>query len=300
MKKLPNFLIVGASKSGTSSLYHYLRQHPDIYLSEKQKEGRFFSQMKDCFNGPGDKVVEETVIQSLEQYAALFEGYENQKAIGDISPEYLYFHEKAIPLIKSTLGDDVRIIIILRNPVDRAFSGYTHFIRDHRETLSFEEALQKEEERNGQNWIWAWQYKNSGFYFDQVKAYLDHFKQTKIIVYDDLINHQAEVIKEICLFIGVDPEFQFDTSYKYNVSGSPKSQVLYKLETSRGLVTFIKKFLPKGLISKLKKSLTGEKQMVRMEMKLETREELIEFFKDDIQKVQELIQQDLSHWLQKP
>ncbi|MFV0593455.1 MAG: sulfotransferase family protein [Draconibacterium sp.] len=298
MKKLPNFLIVGASKSGTSSLYHYLKQHPDIYLSEKQKEGRYFSQMKDCFKGPGDKVVAGTVINSLERYSALFEGYNGQEAIGDISPEYLYFYEKAIPLIRSTLGSDVRIIIILRNPVDRAFSAYTHFVRDKRETLSFEEALQKEEERNRQRWIWAWQYKNSGFYFKQVKAYLDQFEYTKVIVYDHLIDHQDKVIKEICSFIGVNPGFKFDTTYKYNVSGSPKSQVLYKLETSRSLVAFVKKLLPKGIISKLKRNLTGEKQMVKQEINPKTRTELIGFFKEDILKLQDLIGQDLSPWLE--
>lgn len=90
MKVLPNFLIVGASKSGTSSIYHYLRQHPEIFLSDIQKEGRFFSQMAGDFSGPGDKHIDSSIVRNLDDYASLFKGYNSQKAIGDISPEYLY------------------------------------------------------------------------------------------------------------------------------------------------------------------------------------------------------------------
>ncbi|MGM0620736.1 MAG: sulfotransferase domain-containing protein [Bacteroidota bacterium] len=294
---LPDFLIVGASKSGTSSVFHYLKQHPEIFLSDVQKEGRYFSQMKGNFSGPGDSGVDKTITTDLEQYKTLFKNYNNEKAVGDVSPEYLYFHEKAIPLIKKDLGADTKIIIILRSPVERAFSGYMHFKRDKRENLSFEEALEKEEKRLKNNWIWAWQYKNSGLYYEQVKAYLDDFKNTKVIVFDDFSEQPKKILAEICEFIGVNPDFEFDTSYKYNVSGSPKSQVLYKLETSRGLVNFFKKFIPKKLAEKLKNRLTGEKQMIKEEMSQETKRRLIEFFKEDVLKLQELIQQDLSHWL---
>src|SRR6056297_2673206 len=185
MNLLPDFLIVGASKSGTSSIYHYLNQHPEIFLSNIQKEGRYFSQMKGNFSGPGDTRVDAAIIRNIEQYKMLFQNYNNEKAVGDISPEYLWFHERAIPLIKSVLGTEVKIIIISRSPVERAYSGYLHFKRDTRETLSFEEALEKEDERKQKNWIWAWQYKHSGLYYEQVKAYLDNFENTKVIIFDD-------------------------------------------------------------------------------------------------------------------
>ncbi len=297
MNILPNFLVVGASKSGTSSLYHYLKQHPDIFLSEKQKEGRFFSQMANCFDGPGDTVVEKTITKDVESYKLLFEGYNQERAIGDISPEYLYFHEQAIPLIKSILGNDVKIIIILRNPIDRAFSAYTHFKRDKRESLSFEEALEKEMERENQNWLWTWKYKQSGFYTTQVKAYFDNFKQVKVFLYDDLLNNQAKVLKEICVFIGIDSGFEFDTTYKYNVSGDPKNQLLYKLETSRGLIQALKKVIPSGIVAWVKKKWTGEKQMVKSEISPEARLNLIGFFREDILELQKIINRDLTHWL---
>lgn len=294
---LPDFLIVGASKSGTSSIFHYLKQHPKIFLSDVQKEGRYFSQMKGNFSGPGDSGVDKTITPDLEHYKTLFKNYNNEKTAGDISPEYLYFHEKAIPLIKKVLGADTKIIIILRSPVERAFSGYMHFKRDKRENLSFEEALEKEEERKQKNWIWAWQYKNSGLYYEQVKAYLDNFRNTKVIVFDEFREQPQKILSEICEFIGVNPDFEFDTSYKYNVSGDPKNPVLYKLETSRRMVNFIKKLVPQKAVHFLKNRFTGEKQMMRQEMNPETRRQLVEFFRDDVRKLEELIQEDLSHWL---
>lgn len=297
MIALPNFLIVGASKSGTSSIYHYLKQHPDIFLSNKQKEGRYFSKMEGNFQGPGDSKIDATITRNLEQYQHLFNGYNGEKAVGDISPEYLYFYENAVSQIKKDIGDETKIIIILRSPVERAFSGYAHFKRDNREHLSFEEGLSLEKIRMEKNWIWAWQYKNSGLYFEQVKFYLDNFKNVKIIVFEEFKNDAHKVLREICAFLEIDAEFNFDTSYKYNVSGDPKNKLLYQIETSRGFITFIKKFVPSKFVQKVKKKWTGEKQMIKPEINSNTKSELIEFFNADILKLQSLIKKDLSHWL---
>lgn len=297
MDVLPNFLVVGASKSGTSSIYHYLKQHPDIFLSNIQKEGRYFSQMPGDYNGPGDKNLDDSITRDLNLYKALFHGYRNEKAIGDISPEYLYFYENAIPLIKKDLGDKVKIIIILRSPVERAFSAYAHFKRDKRETLTFEDALDKEKERKAKNWVWAWQYKNSGLYYKQVKAYVDNFQNVKVLIFEDFNKDPQRILSEICTFLCVSNDFEFDTTYKYNVSGQPKNQVLYKLETSRGLINFIKKLIPASFVSKMKKNLTGEKQMVKSKIDDRTRKALIDFFKEDVLKLQEMIKTDVSHWL---
>ncbi|WP_346862259.1 sulfotransferase [uncultured Draconibacterium sp.] len=297
MNSLPNFLIVGASKSGTSSLYHYLKQHPDIYLSDKQKEGRYFSQMPGNFKGPGDENITATITKDLESYKALFQTCSEEKAVGDISPEYLYFHEKSIPLIQKDLGPDVKIVLILRSPIDRAYSGYMHFKRDKRETLSFEEGMSMEEERSSEDWIWAWQYRNSGLYHKQVKAYLDKFENVKVIVFDDFENDAKAVLKELCIFLDVDASFGFNTEYKYNVSGNPKSKMLYSIESSRGLINFAKKIIPDKVVKAVRNKITGEKQMVKTEMNEATRKELIEFYRADILELQNLIQQDLSHWL---
>ena len=117
-------------------------------------------------------------------------------------------------------------------------------------------------------------------------------------MFEDFKADSQLILKQICEFLEVSSDFNFDTSYKYNVSGDPKNKMLYQLESSKKLIPFIKKLLPKKLISKVKKNWTGEKQMIKSEMNSETRKELIEFFREDILKLQDLIQKDLSHWLQ--
>jgi len=150
MKRAPNFIVVGAAKSGTTSLFHYLNQHPDVFIPDK-KECRFFSQMPGGFKGPGDEHVNETIIRTYSEYLELFKEAKSETALGDVSPDYMFYYQNSIKNIKETLGQ-VKIIIVLRNPVFRAFSQYMHFRRDGRENLSFEEALTQEESRQNQGW----------------------------------------------------------------------------------------------------------------------------------------------------
>lgn len=154
-----------------------------------------------------------------------------------------------------------------------------------------------EDKRKEDNWIWAWQYKNSGLYYSQVQAYLKSFKNVKVILFEDFQTDAKKTLKEICRFIKVSEDFQFDTTYKYNVSGDPKNPVLYKIETSRGLINFVKKMVPKKMVSIIKKNWTGEKQMIKSKMDPEIRKQLIEFFREDVLKLQDLLHKDLSNWL---
>ena len=109
---LPNFLILGAVKSGTTSLFYYLNQHPDIFIPPR-KEGRFFSQMPGNFEGPGADY-QNDVIQTIGDYRKLYSGTENVTARGDISNDYLFYYQRSIENIKIYLGEGVKIIIVLR------------------------------------------------------------------------------------------------------------------------------------------------------------------------------------------
>ena len=148
---LPNFLIIGASKCGTTSLYYYLKQHPEISFSDL-KEPKYFSSVNESFphNGIGDKSVDKYAIKSLTEYKSLFADLHN-KRVGEASPDTLYFYDKTASLIKETLGD-IPIIIMLRNPVKRAFSAFMYLKRDSREKLSFRDGLLAENRRLKDNW----------------------------------------------------------------------------------------------------------------------------------------------------
>ncbi|MBX6422897.1 sulfotransferase [Thermosulfurimonas sp. F29] len=300
MIKLPNFLIVGAAKSGTTSLYYYLKEHPEIFLPDK-KELRFFSQMRGDFRGPGDENLNRTIVKDINDYMKFFETVKMEKAVGDISPDYLYYFRNSIKNIKKFLGDP-KIIIILRNPIERAYSHYLYFLRDGREYLSFEEALSQEERRNLLNWEWAWFYKDVGFYYNQVKAYLENFSEVKIYLYDDLKKDPLKLVQDIYKFLEVNDSFvPKSINEKFNISGVPKNKFLHKLLVQPNPIIFpikfvLKSMLPRDTRQRLRNKFL-QKILKKPQMKPETREYLKQLYKEDILKLQELIKRDLSHWL---
>jgi|YelNatPaOPRAMG01_1025707.scaffolds.fasta_scaffold05748_7 hypothetical protein len=302
--RLPNFLIVGAAKSGTTSLSYYLKQHRQIYISPI-KEPKFFTAqfLKFPLKGIGDDVVERHIIKTFEDYKKLFKWVTpERKAIGEASVDNLYYHENAIKQIKKYLGDP-KIIIILRNPISRAFSAYTHLVRDDREKLSFEEGLQAERERMNDNWEFMWFYKDVGLYHAQVKDYLENFSNVKIYLTDDLEEKPLEILKDIFKFLEVDDEFVPDVSVKYNVSGVPKRKVYAKISKNLNtLGSFLEKrvnyLFPKkgikiiGFFEKVR-----AKEVQKPKMKPETYDALADFYRADILKTQNIIGRDLSNWL---
>lgn len=298
---LPNFLIVGAAKSGTTSIYYYLKQHPDIYMSPS-KEPKFITAqfLKFPFKGIKDDIMESYIIKKFDDYRKLFENIHEEKAIGEASPDNLYYYKNAIKYIKEYFGD-VKIIIILRNPVERAFSNYLHLKRDSREYLSFEEALNQEDERKKKNYSFIFFYKDIGFYYNQVKAYLENFKQVRIYLYDDLKKDALALMKDIFIFLEVDCLFKPDINVLYNPSGIPINRFMYEFLTKPHSVKNYIKPIVNPFLSAEKRGIIVEKLkreiLKKPKMKPETRKYLINLYRDDILKLQDLINRDLSHWL---
>ena len=141
---LPNFLIVGASKCGTTALYYYLKQHPEISFPDL-KEPKYFSSINAKFphEGIGDISVDKYAVRSFDEYSSLFSNIQNVR-VGEASPDTMYYYNKTVEEIKEKLGD-IPIIIALRDPVRRGFSAYMYLKRDSREKLSFIDSLMEEE-----------------------------------------------------------------------------------------------------------------------------------------------------------
>lgn len=300
MKKMPNFIVVGAAKSGTTSLYKYITQHEDVFVP-KGKELRFFSNMTGDYQGPGDeRSCNRRIISNVEDYKRLFEDRQ-EKALGDMSTEYLYYHEESIKNIKKHTDEDVKIFIILRNPVERAYSHYLHMVRDGREDLSFEEAVEKEEERKNKNWAWHWGYTTNGFYYEQVKDYLTHFPNATVYIYDDLRKDQESIINDMFNKLDVEP-IPLNTNLEHNVSGIPKNRKLHTLlnkpnrflgllKRGAGLVN-----KEDALFERLQK--ISRNNLEKPKMKEETRKELVKRYEPDVAKLEKLLDRDLSSWKQ--
>ena len=300
---MPNFLIIGAAKSGTTALYAYLRQHPDIFMSSV-KEPRFFAfeGEKLSFSGPkdhGERFNRET-ITDLKTYQSLFDGVAGEKAIGEASPAYLSSAEKASKSIRHHIPE-VKLIVILRQPAERAYSAFLHTIRSGRETnMNFESVLKSEEKRIQNNWGAIWQHRRLGFYYEQMLPYYQLFpqEQIKVCLYDDLRLNSASLIRELLTFLEVDSTLPLDVSRRVNVSGIPRSTWVQKIlkVTHKQISDMLKQQVPhkhrRSLVHKVK-----EANLIRPDLPEETRRRLTFEYKDDILKLQDLIQRDLSSWL---
>lgn len=300
---MPNFLVIGAAKSGTTALYSYLKQHPDVYMSSL-KEPRFFAFEGETlsFRGPkghGARFNKET-ITDLKSYQALFDDVKNEKAIGEASPAYLSSAEKASERIHHYLPN-TKLIAILRQPAERAYSSFLHTVKSGMETnLNFEVALASEEKRVRDNWGAIWQHRSLGFYYDQLVPYYKLFskEQMRVYLYDDLQADAVGLIQNVCEFLEVDSTFVPDVSFRVNRSGIPRSRWLYQFLKSPDnkfrdvLKPLIPKTLRKSAVKKVKTS-----NIVRPEISADMRQRLTLEYKDDILKLQDLIQRDLSAWL---
>ena len=296
---MPNFIVLGAGKAGTQSVYNYLLEHPEIYMSPT-KETNFFALngQPPNFQGPPDPINQYS-IANIDAYRALFDCVADEKAIGEISPLYLYSAEAAAN-IKQTLPE-AKLIVILRNPIDRAFSTYLFLRARLTETITdFSDALNREDSRIEQNWPWPWHYKKLGFYHRQLQRYYNLFdsKQIKVYLYDDFRADNIAIMQDMYRFLGVDDSFVPDVSLQYNFSGLPKNKLLqYVLTGPNPIQTALKPLMPtkirRKIVSRIKR-----KNLTKPSLSPEVREQLVDYYRDEMLQLQQLLGRDLSHWLQ--
>ncbi|MBI4707804.1 MAG: sulfotransferase [Candidatus Omnitrophica bacterium] len=293
---LPNFFIIGAAKAGTSSLFQYLKQHPQIFMSPV-KEPHFFSYKEkvEYSNGPGDK---RDAVGNIRDYLALFEGSEQCIARGEGSTTYLDI-ESTPERIKSHVPN-AKIIVILRNPVDRAYASFMHRRRDGVEQYSdFSQALQEEEKRIRQKWSMLWHYKTRQFVYEKLKRYFNTFDKAliKIYLYDDWRSDNHGVLRDIFRFLEVEENFSPDISTKHNMGFLPKNEGVHNFFVKQNVFkNILKPLIPFALRQQMKRKLMNM-NFERQPLSPDIRKQLVEAYREDILKVQELIQKDLSSWL---
>ncbi len=295
----PQFIVAGTARAGTTSLNSYLIQHPEIFLPVV-KEPCFFTFAGEKIEYKNGKFA--FAITSIDDYSRLYKKAQPEQITGDISTPYLFLYDKSIRNIKKFHNDpeSIKIIIILRNPVDRAYSQYLWRVRDGRENLSFEDAIAAEKERMEENFSFDYFYVQRGMYFKQVQAYIDNFKSVKIVLFDDLKNKTKETLADICSFLNVDKEFEFVKRTEQNSSFLPKSALLSRLLTLESKTKF--KFLsriPESVKATIKEQFMkmNSSRKKNVDMNPETRNKLKTIYKDDLLNLQKLIARDLSDWL---
>lgn len=294
---LPNFFVIGAAKSGTTSLYHYLSQHPDVYMSPN-KEPHWFSRVQ-VVPGQGSHPV-----TSEEEYLRLFAGRSRESAAGEASPSYIW--DARAPYRIGEVVPQARIIAILRHPVERAYSHYLMNVRDEKENLSFMEALRRDSEEGTKAWSVSRLYIDLGFYAEQLRRYYDVFDggRIRVFLYEDLRRDPRAVLESMLKFLEVDPGYAASIhterrSNKYSTlrQGPIKSVFQSRLFKSRTSSALRARLMPNPqLRARIRESLffKGDSKPA---MEAHAVRFLMDLYRPDIQALQDLLNRDLGHWL---
>jgi Sulfotransferase domain len=293
--RMPNLFIIGAAKAGTTALYNYLSQHPQVFLS-RIKEPMFFSR-------------DEYYARGLDWYEDVyFEGAEDYPVRAEATPHYLYWSEKVAPRIKEVYGEiPVKFIVSFRDPVSRAYSWYWNMVREGREDLGFDEALRVEELRLKQNRHELYQlgsmvygYSAGSRYASLLQPYLELFPPENFffVLQDDLKSRVNGTCKEIFGFLGIESSIQISTTNS-NPAAMPRSRLLHKTLRRRFLFKeLIKPFMPIKLRRPLKKKMmqVNLKETPYVPVDPQLAHELRLSFRIEIEKLEKITGRDLSSW----
>lgn len=300
---LPNFLIVGAGKSGSTSLYHYLCQHPDIFMPANKEPNFFVSdyQRKTNVNSPSYKDDKKRMIFELEKYQKLFIDAVDFKLVGEATVTYLYQYQEAVPKIKRMLGSDTKIIIILRNPIERTFSNYAYACELGYETLSYSEALLEEDNRINNNWASIFAYKKQSEYYEQVKAYIENFDNVHIVLMNELQSTPEQVMYKLFEFLDIEP-IDIEVNEIFNPTGIPKNRILHDFLNQSSILKDIVSKVASPFVSQAKlqeyarkmrqKNISGRLKNDDKEIEARLHKEL----DPQIKLLEKLINKDLRNW----
>lgn len=305
----PDVFIVGAAKTGTSSLYQYLIQHPDVARSIV-KEPHFFSTDINPEDFSAEfyyqkipdidaairrgHMIHSSFIRNEADYLKLYAGAQGKLKI-DSSVSNLFSHTAAGAI--HSKNPDARIIIIIRQPVERAFS---HYVMDRRSgyklSLSFTEAVLSDYQQPKKGWGISHLYAELSVYADAIKRYQDTFpaNQIHLIVYDDYRNDVHAVLSSVCHFAGLKP-FRFDTKQAHNTAALPSNPLTRWLNKNKALKRSLSRHIPDALRVPLRKLAYRKKNLPALTP--DDYKTLMPLFMEDILRTEQRINRSLKHWI---
>jgi hypothetical protein len=228
----PTFFLIGAARSGTTALARALQARPGVFVTEP-KEPHYLALAGTVphFTGPGDEAtVNRLSVTDRDAYRALYDHAASFPVRGEASVSTMYYAEQSIATIQREFPD-VRMVAVLRNPVDRAYSAFQYLRARGFEPLEdFEAALDSEDSRVAAGWHHLWHYTHMGLYGEQLTAFYDAFGRDRLLVldYDDFAADEAAVVGRIAAFIGA-PAAETndgDTMGRVNRSGQHKYRLV--------------------------------------------------------------------------
>ena len=287
-----------------------MNQHHDVFFSPI-KEPNYFSddinvskftstyrgntylELEKYFKQDELQELSLTFIRKQDHYERLFENSGKQKIRGEASTSYMYSREAAKKIYR--FNSEAKIIAILRNPMERAFSHYEMALRYGHTKLNFKEAIIEDLNKTQKGWGISELFIELGLYYDQLKRYFDTFQkdQIKILLFDHLKSNPKEIIDACCKFLEIDT-MNLEDETIYNTKKSPGNIQLNYFMTRTGVKNFLKKILPESAKNELSQIFYKESRTKLCKANFEF---IRDYYQEDIEKTGILLKKDLSHWL---
>lgn len=296
-KKSLDFVIVGTAKAGTTHVYETLKQHPDISLPQKETFYFMNPQLLELGKGERNNPYED-LPETDDDYWSLFDGNRPNRKWGEVGTGYLYNYEYALPKIKQ-LSPDAKIVIILRNPVSRCYSGYTHFVKNAMEPLSFEEALEAEKKRVQKSFSFMWHYQAMSYYADSVKAYFEAFEHVKVLFFEELVQDSPSFFEKFYQFLEVE-SLEIQTK-RTNESGVPKNKrwqatITQPNRFKHAIRPVFRMLVPMEKRKRVREWLKSQNLTKTPEMSGDTKLALTKLFEADVEELEAFLNQSISWW----
>lgn len=298
MTRMPDFLVIGAARAGTTALHRYLRQYPKVFMPNAKEPNFFaFEGMDLRVKGPGADYINNSTTD-LASYQSLFADVPDNFVCGEASPLYLY-SERAPNRIRHHIPN-VKMVVILRNPFEQAMSHYLYALKQRIEPLDdFTQALKAEEQRLNMNWQPLFGYSRFPLYATQLERYFAVFPREQFLIrlYEDFVSDPEQLMSDIAEFIGVDTSFVPDMSQQHNAGGVPKSKLFQDFLMKPNPITkAIGLVVPQELRWKIRDRLSAINLGQGDKMTVSAHEILSARFLPEIERLEKLLDRNLSTW----
>ncbi|HWC96695.1 MAG TPA: sulfotransferase [Candidatus Sulfopaludibacter sp.] len=313
--RLPNFFLVGAPKAGSTSLYHHLDRHPQIYMSPikepcyfsteirphhfsaslQQQVARDTEALDRYLAGPMTQKLPGAMVQHWDDYLRLFAAASDHKAIGEASVCYLW--SSTAPVNIRAQIPDAKILIVLRNPVERAFSQYIHCVSMGRLHASLHDHIQASLRNRDPKFSMEFPFLELGRYHGQIQRYRDHFPAASICIsfFEDYRDRPRETLATVLRFLNVDDSFVADTAARHLQVALPRNLAAGHYLKSLGIWQRARRLCPPSILPLARRLVHRPRRDIALDP--QDRAFLADYYRDDILQLAGLLNRDLSHWL---
>jgi hypothetical protein len=292
----PNFIIAGAPKCGSTTLFRYLNPHHDVFFPKIKEPGFMIKEYYQALSkdSPNYQRQLEYLVLDEKSYGQLYDEV-NCKILGDSSISYLFQYENAIENILKYSGRETKILFILREPLSRLKSQYQYIVELGFENQELTKALELEEYRLSENWSSIFAYKQQGLYAQGIRAFMEAFEHVHVMFFEDLIVDPAEQMDKVYEFLGISSS-ELGEDLTFNKSGIPRNRAVHNfLMTKNPLRTVFAKamrsFMSEDKLLLIRDKLRGMNQRKNsgIEISDDLKQTLKAFYKEDYKELERLL-----------